>query len=260
MSASGPRSPALEPARYCSTFEKGGTRLRIVLREAQRFGFLGPSRLFVHVGSAQGFLVLVRSCLSGLPNSELTGPPGGPAPARCADLGSGGGVPGLIVATALSTARFTLMEASRKRADFLCEASEFLGISDRVDVVCDRAEVVGRDPAYRQQFDVVMARSFGPPAVVAECGGALLRAGGHLIVSEPPQEPWLQRSPSDVAPRAERWPPEKLEQLGLCLVGTVSKEAPGTGRFSFVVLGKVDETPDRFPRRVGIPAKRPLWA
>jgi 16S rRNA (guanine527-N7)-methyltransferase len=166
----------------------------------------------------------------------------GGVPARAADLGSGGGVPALVLALRFSEMKWVLIEAAARRAAFLREAVERLGLDGRAVVVEDRAEAAGRQPQYRGSFDVVTARSFGPPAVVAECAAPLLRIGGRVVVSEPPGG----------APA--RWPTEGLVLLGLAPAASV--ESAGA---TYQVLRQVEACPDRWPRRVGIPAKRPLF-
>jgi 16S rRNA (guanine527-N7)-methyltransferase len=166
----------------------------------------------------------------------------GDGPRRAADLGSGGGVPGLPLALQFPACRWVLVEASVRRAAFLREAAGQLGIGDRVSILEDRAEVAGRHPAYRAAFDLVVARSFGPPAVLAECAAPLLRVGGRLVVSEPPGG----------AP--ERWPAEALGRLAMTAGVSVR-----SGGATFQVLRQTAQCPDRYPRRVGVPAKRPLF-
>lgn len=134
----------------------------------------------------------------------------------------------------------TLLEARQRACRFLREALEALGRPD-VTVVEARAEEAARRADLRETFDAVVARSFGPPAVTAECAVGFLRPPGRLVVSEPPGE-----EPS-------RWPAEGLEQLGF---GALSRGSEPGG--SFAVLEKA-RNDDRWPRRVGIPAKRPLW-
>ena len=167
---------------------------------------------------------------------------GGGVPARAADLGSGGGVPALVLALHFPESEWVLIEAAARRATFLREAVEQLGLGGRAAVVQDRAEAVGREPQYRGTFDVVTARSFGPPAVVAECAAPLLRVGGRAVVSEPPGG----------APA--RWPAPGLALVGLAPAASV--EAAGA---TYQVLRQVGACSERWPRRVGIPAKRPLF-
>ncbi len=159
---------------------------------------------------------------------------------RVLDLGSGGGVPGLVLAEEEPGLSLVLLDSAARRCRFLRRAIGALGLEDRVEVVEERAETAARHPALREMSDAVVARSFGPPAVTAECAVGFLRLGGSLVVSEPPET-------------AVRWPPEALADLGLAPAVDC-----GTGEFSFVRLEKT-RADDRWPRRVGIPAKRPRF-
>jgi 16S rRNA (guanine527-N7)-methyltransferase len=168
-----------------------------------------------------------------------------PEQGRVLDLGSGGGLPGLVVATGRPELELTLLEARQRACRFLREAVDALRL-ERVVVVEARAEEAARRPELRETFDGVVARSFGPPAVTAECAVGFLRLSGRLVVSEPP-------AAAEPAAASSRWPPQGLEQLGF------GAPAPSGGPGgSFVVLEK-QRSDNRWPRRVGIPAKRPLW-
>jgi 16S rRNA (guanine527-N7)-methyltransferase len=145
-------------------------------------------------------------------------------------------VPGLVLALHWAGSTWTLVDAMERRCRFLEEAIEELGLARRARVVQGRAEDLGREPSLRGRFDVVTARSFGPPAVTAECGAPFLVVGGRLLVSEPPTD------------RA-RWPDE-VGLLGLAV-------EPRRG--SVQVLTQATSCPDRYPRRTGVPAKRPLF-
>ena len=111
-----------------------------------------------------------------------------------------------------------------------------------------RAEELGHDPEPAGHgFDVVVARAFGAPAVVAECGAPFLVLGGRLIVSEPPDG------------GGERWreaaAPDRLAELGLM----AEERIRSAGGFGFQVLRATGPCPGKYPRRTGIPAKRPLF-
>jgi 16S rRNA (guanine527-N7)-methyltransferase len=121
--------------------------------------------------------------------------------ARVADLGSGGGLPGLVIAARRSDLQITLVERRHTRADLLRRAVLSLEMSERVTVVADDVRVLIRTAA--ASFDVVTARSFAAPDITARCGAALLRRGGLLIVSEPPVDD------------RTRWPGALLGELGL---------------------------------------------
>jgi 16S rRNA (guanine527-N7)-methyltransferase len=203
--------------------------LEDVLVEARDLGFLGPGPVGPHIEHARGFAVAY-------------GDPRGPALAL--DLGSGAGLPGLVLALGWPQAELVLLDAGERRTAFLEQAVADLGIADRVRVVRGRAEEVGRHHTERGRYDLVVARSFAAPPVVAECAAPFLRVGGRLITSEPPE-----RSPAT----GERWPADGLGLLGLSPSRRVEND------FSYRVAEQQIACPDRFPRRVGVPAKRPLF-
>lgn len=201
--------------------------LDVVLERSRSLGFLGPGPVAPHREHARSFLS-----------------PIGDAP-RVLDLGSGGGLPGLVVAWELPDVEVVLLDAMAKRCDFLTDAVRALELGDRVDVRCGRAEELARDPELRAAFPVVTARSFGAPAVLAECAvGFLSGIGARVLVSEPPS----------AAASEQRWPSDGLAALGLRR-GALQHGHGGT------IQELIVDTPvaERFPRRVGVPAKRPLF-
>ena len=107
-------------------------------------------------------------------------------------------------------------------------------------MVQGRAEDLARRPDLDSTVDLVTSRSFGPPAATAECAARFLRLGGVLMVSEPPDGP-------------TRWDEAGLERLGLRLG---PREVPGA---TYQLVIKERMTPAEYPRRSGIPAKRPLF-
>lgn len=202
--------------------------LEAVLERSRSLGYLGPGSLRVQAEHAAGFAEVVDR-----------------TPVRLLDLGSGGGVPGLILAERWPETEVVLLDAAERRAEFLAESVTALGWSDRVRVVRARAEDAGRREDLRGGFDLVVARGFGPPPVTAECAAPFLRVGGELVVSEPPSDHEVGKT--------ERWPPAGLARLGLRPVGTWKRP------FHYGAFEQAEPCPDRFPRRVGIPAKRPLF-
>ena len=149
-------------------------------------------------------------------------------------------MPGLPLAALWRGSEWVLLDGSIRRCAFLEEAVSDLTLEGRVRVVCSRAEEAGRSEL-RGGFDLAVARSFAPPAVTAECGSPFLELGGLLVVAEPPGG-----SP-------QRWDPDGVAQLGMEL-GAVSASPT-----AYQVLRQVRPCPSRYPRRVGIPAKRPLF-
>lgn len=203
----------------------GPDRLLAVLDRSRRLGFLGPGDVEHHVTHADAFVAAVPE-----------------APDRVLDLGSGGGVPGLVLAGRWATTTVVLLDAQGRRTAFLADAVAELGWASRVVVVHGRAEDIGHDPSHRGRYDVVTARSFGPPGVTAECGAPLLRRDGVLLVAEPPAAP------------GHRWPTSGLAALGLVDDGVVN-----TGSSTVRRLRAAETTDDRFPRRAGVPERRPLF-
>jgi 16S rRNA (guanine527-N7)-methyltransferase len=218
--------------------ESSSDELDRVLQEAQALGFFGPGSLALQRHHAAGYTQIARQAAQDAPGGVLT---------PVLDLGSGGGLPGLVVALEWPEARLTLLDANQRRTEFLSAAVVTLGLSDRVRVVTARAEEAGRDPELRGAFTGVMARSFGAPAVLAECAAPFLSVGGWLIVSDPPGDPLA------TVPDADRWPEEPLREFGLEVGDPVAAE------FRYQVLHQVAPCPERFPRRNGVPSKRPLF-
>jgi 16S rRNA (guanine527-N7)-methyltransferase len=200
-----------------------------VLHEAQRRGFLGSGPVLSHVEHSARLASLV-----------------GAPPTRFLDLGSGGGVPGLVLASRWPHAVGVLLDATRRRCEWLEEAVAVLGLAPRVTVRCGRAEELARHADLREAFPLVVARAFGSPATTAECAAGFLEPGGALVVSEPPR---------DSTPDPRRWPSEGLAELGLG-----ASELRRRGDTGIVVTVRTGALSDRWPRRVGVPAKRPLWS
>ena len=222
-----------------------------VLARAKDLGFLGDGPVSTHVNHS----VALAACVEGfLSNPEGLSSPSraqAPTPERFLDLGSGGGIPGLVLAALWPESRGVLLDASDRRTAILAEAIETLGWGDRIQVVRDRAEVAGRLPVYRAGFDVAVARSFGPPPMTAECGAPFLRPGGLLFVSEPPA---TDHALSGLYPsNPNRWPEEGLGLVGLAPVSAWRRS------FGFQVLRLTQRVPDVYPRRNGVPTKRPLY-
>lgn len=208
--------------------------LRSVLERSRQIGFLGPGDIDDHIANGAAFLRVLHLCAP---------PRAVPTAIRVLDLGSGGGVPGLVVAVLRPDIDLVLLDAARRRTDFLEQATHELGVSTSTHVLRGRAEEVARDLRWRGAFDVVTARSFGRPAVTLECALGFLRSpGGSLLVSEPPDDD------------DERWPVERLAEIGVRARSTVHE-----GASSIRCIDVVAAVPEWIPRRVGVPSRRPLF-
>ncbi len=168
------------------------------------------------------------------------------APRRGVDLGSGGGVPGLLLAIARPDVSWTLVDSVRKKADAMASFADALGLRN-VSVVPERAEVLGRDPNHRERHDLVTARGCAGLPVLAEYALPLLRIGGTLVA-------WKGERAEDEM----RLGRAASAQLGGGEPRVVSSGVASLGDHRFVVLTKLLPTPDRFPRRPGVPGRQPL--
>ena len=168
--------------------------------------------------------------------------------ARLIDVGSGAGFPGLVLKLVLPELDVVLLEATRKKASFLTWMAGQLGLGG-VQVRAERAEEAGRDPELRESFDVATARALGPLPVVLELALPFCRAGGTLIAP---------RGASAAAADAES-SASVAAALGGRIAGVERPAIDGVAeRTALVVVDKTGATPARFPRRTGVPAKRPL--
>lgn len=167
--------------------ESSLSRLEQVLGRAQMVGSLGR-------GSLAAIIEHSRQFLTALPADTE----------RVVDLGSGGGVPGLVIAVEHPELRLVLVERRGTRADELRRSVAALGVGSRVEVWAESAErlvsVVERRGKY---FDVATSRGFGPPGHTLHMGARLVRPGGRIVVSEPP------------APDPARWLDAELARCGV---------------------------------------------
>lgn len=211
-----------------------------VLERARRLGFTGAAPPEDHVAHALRFLTAFRSVTEDRGGVDPTAAPSeiGVSGPLGVDLGSGAGLPGLVLALALPHSTWVLVEAMERRAGPLLDAVHHLDLADRVTVWRGRAEEFAREPGRRGAADLVTARGFASPGATAECAAPLLRPGGLLAVSEPPE--------SD----GSRWPRRGLAEFGLAPVGVVE---------GVMVCEAVETCSESYPRRVGTPAKRPRF-
>lgn len=168
-------------------------------------------------------------------------------PAKVVDIGSGAGFPGVPLKVARSALDITLLDSSLKRTAFLAEVATNLGLGG-CRVVCERAERLGRDVRGRGLYDLAVARAVARLAVDLEYGIPLLAVGGHLVAMKGPR---VVEELGQAAAAAE--------MLGAALVRSLDVALPLSGeRRTLVVFKKVAPTPQTYPRREGVPAKRPL--
>ena len=203
--------------------------LEEILIQAQKLKFLGKPPVQEHILNAKGFIETIKTLNNNKPEGKLV------------DLGSGGGVPSLILIDWFKDWEVVLIERKEKRAEFLSWATKQLNVEKRTQIICDEVENVARNPVFEGKIDIVTARSFAPPPITAECACRFLKIRGYLVVSEPPGY-------------IDRWDNELLEETGLIPLKS-NENKYGT----FQSLELKQKPSDRLPRRPGITRKRPLW-
>lgn len=154
-------------------------------------------------------------------------------PARGVDLGTGGGLPGVVLAGLWPAMSWLLVDMRAARATEVERTVLRLGFSDRVDVYAVEAQHLGHDPTTREQFDVAVARAFGPSSITAECAAGLVRPGGAFLISEPPE----------AVSEEERWNEDGLMRLGFALPRFINDAG-----HRFAAFEKVSAAPATIPR------------
>jgi 16S rRNA (guanine527-N7)-methyltransferase len=168
------------------------------------------------------------------------------APSKVADIGTGAGLPGIALKIACPNIELTLIDSTQKKALFLDHIVAALKL-EGVSVVTGRAEELAHDVQYRERFDAVLARGVAKLASLVELTLPLCADGGAFIA----MKTWPPDAEVDEAERAMNVMGGRLRQIVRIGLG-------GLGDRSLVVIDKVKPTPEKYPRRSGIPQKRPL--
>jgi 16S rRNA (guanine527-N7)-methyltransferase len=163
---------------------------------------------------------------------------------KIVDVGSGGGLPGLPLKIVRPDLSVTLIESDQDKAAFIVRASAGLGLED-VEVLAKRAEEVGQDPRYREAFDVAVARALAPMPVLAELCLPLVRVGGRLLAQKTASEDLQKAAPA-------------IDVLGGALNRVVAAPSAIRGVGTVVIIDKIRPTPAAYPRRPGVPERKPL--
>jgi 16S rRNA (guanine527-N7)-methyltransferase len=164
------------------------------------------------------------------------------------DVGTGAGMPGIPLKIAFPDIKLVLLEATAKKADFLYYIKHKLELDD-VEIVVGRAEAVAHEVQYRERFDLVLSRAVAPLPTLVELVLPFCALGGIFIAQK---KGTIDKEISQ-ANRAVGLLGGNLRE-----VKWVDLEEFADKRW-LVVIDKVSPTPSQYPRRPGIPAKRPLW-
>jgi 16S rRNA (guanine527-N7)-methyltransferase len=191
--------------------------------------------------------VLVRhfldslSCLKAIPEGKLT------CGAQVIDAGTGAGFPGLPLKIVCPGMRLTLLEATGKKVTFLEHIVRMLGLED-VEVIHGRAEELGQHPAHRERYDWALARAVAEMPTLAEYLLPFVRVGGAMLAQK-----------GEGAAAEVHGGETAITTLGGRVQQLIPVELRGLAETRYlVVVSKVAATPQKYPRRPGIPRKRPL--
>lgn len=170
-----------------------------------------------------------------------------PQQCRMIDIGSGAGLPGMVLALARPQWDVHLLESTNKKAEFLRLAADELKTAN-VSVIADRAETTAHDGRLRASFDMVVARGVAPLRVLAEYCLPFLRVGGRFLAMKGPGYSQEMEEAGTA-----------LQKLGAVVIDTHSFTLPeNMGARTLITLTKQRPTPDLYPRRPGLPGKKPL--
>ncbi len=185
---------------------------------------------------------------------RILSPAGGSVPTpewfagkRAIDVGTGAGIPGVVMKIALPELRITLLDSTAKKTTFLKEVVEELKL-ESVEVITNRAEELGQDPEHREAYDLVVARAVARLPELAELTLPFAIIGGTVIL---PKSAGLEDELDAAAAAAEI--------LGAAPAITLQVDRPGTALPDHTVYWmKISPTPREFPRRIGVPHRSPL--
>jgi len=184
------------------------------------------------------------SCLLGVPSKIYQ------KIRKIIDIGSGAGFPGIPLKIYQPRFELTLLEATMKKVEFLRYISRRLGFERSLEVIHGRAEEYGRNGEYREKYDLAVSRAVSNLAILAEYCLPFVRVGG-IFISQKGREIKGELQKAGKA----------IEVLGGRINKVIPYKLPLRGEElerNLVVMDKVEKTPEDYPRRPGVPAKRPI--
>ncbi len=191
--------------------------------------------------------VQVKHFLDSLTITLALGQPADRTSLGIIDVGSGAGLPGLPLKILLPESRLVLLEATAKKATFLHYLKDKLGL-ENVEIVTGRAEEVAHKSEYRESFDAVLSRAVAPLATLVELTLPFCAIGGSFIAQKKGGiEAEINQATRAITVLGGNLPEVKRIEL-----------EEFTDQHQLIVIKKISPTPDQYPRRPGIPAKRPL--
>jgi 16S rRNA (guanine527-N7)-methyltransferase len=168
------------------------------------------------------------------------------SPQKVIDVGSGNGTPGIPIAIALPNWRVVMLDSNNKKTGFLDMFCKF-NLLQNVRVISERAEAAAHQPEYREYFDIAFARALGKLPVALELSLPFLKRDGILMI---PHGPTFKKELAESK--------TALDKLGGALKNSAAYQLNKEITYTALTFLKTRETPEIYPRRVGIPKKRPL--
>ena len=166
---------------------------------------------------------------------------------RCIDVEIGDGFPGIPLKIAFPGLKITLLDSLNKRVGFLNEVIETLGLTD-INAVHGRAEDYGRDPKYREQYDLCVSRAVANMSTLSEYCIPFVKKGGYFI-------PYKSGKADEEIAQAR----SAVKKLGGEMQDIIVKFLPETDvERTFVPVKKLAATAKQYPRKAGLPGKEPL--
>ena len=163
------------------------------------------------------------------------------------DVGTGAGFPGLPLKICLQNIKLTLLDSLNKRINFLQEVSNTVNLKD-VEFIHGRAEDFGKNSDYREQYDVATARAVAGLPILMEFCVPFVKVGGYFVCLKGPNAN-LELEESKIA----------MDILGLEFVEKIDIELPNEElKHNILVFKKIKNTPEKYPRKAGKPAKSPI--
>jgi 16S rRNA (guanine527-N7)-methyltransferase len=166
---------------------------------------------------------------------------------RTIDIGTGAGFPGIPLKIIYPEMQLTLVESVTKKTQFLSEVVQVLGL-EGVEIFPSRAETLGKQPDHRENYHWAVARAVAGLPVLCEYMLPLVKIGGFMLAQK-----------GDTALAELEQAQSAIEILGGKVINTISVDLPGVSQERYlVIIEKINPTPEKYPRREGIPNKRPL--
>lgn len=231
----------------------GGAKLGITLSQAQQERFtayyneLADWNRRLNLTAITGYDDVLRLHFLDSLSAILALPPAVRAAGRFLDIGSGAGLPGIPLKIAFPEISLTLLEATGKKTDFLKHLAATLGL-DGVEIINARAEDAAREPHWRESYDAVLCRAVGVLSTLAELTLPFCRPGGRAIAFKKGDIADEIKDASYAVAVLGGAPPQ--------VVPVTLDELPDAR--CLVVTEKISATPAEYPRRAGMPDKRPL--